>query len=474
MNRVSLLLVGCLGATALSVPARCLADTITLKDGSTLEGDLRRSGDGYAVTQANGKVTQVPGDSIARIDVRSPGGGADRAMAALQSLRRASENLSDIKQILARYQSFIEHHAGTPAAEQAASDQQLWLTRQKQGYVKTGAKWVTPAERQTLIGKSTETARMLHGLFKQGRFKEATPLLDRALSIDPRNMSLLYLRGELLFDQGNIPASRKAFEGVLAAAPNHAPTLNNLAVILWRQNTRVAALGMYDRALLAAPESRQILDNIAEALSALPKAERKSPITKKLVDHFKAADAGLQKKMVGQGLYRWGSGWVSEQELAKLQAQEKVINDQINAMQASFTNAQNIIAGIDRRIDDINNEINILDSQSVVSDATGRMYRLPLPPQYYTLSQQLAQAKNDRAKQVDELDRLRKQAAQVKAQLPKPRYSGIQKLIDADGMPIPAGAAAPNEAPAENEAPALPPATAPARPATQPVAAPLR
>ena len=100
--------------------------------------------------------------------------------------------------------------------------------------------------------KSTDTAMALHDTIKSGRLKEGGVLVDRALVIDPQNVSLQYLNGVVHYQQEQLVPARKAFEAVVAAAPDHAPTLNNLAVVLWRQNAHPAALGYYDRAVLGA------------------------------------------------------------------------------------------------------------------------------------------------------------------------------------------------------------------------------
>ena len=227
-------------------------------------------------------------------------------------------------------------------------------------------------------------------MIKQGRLKEAGAILDRALQIDPQNISLQYLHGVMEYQQELLPAARKAFEAVLVTAADHAPTLNNLAVILWRQKAIVVALGYYDRALLAAPGSRDILDNIAEALNALPKDQRDSAAAKKLVRHFKEQDDALQKKMAELGLYRWGSDWVNEKELKKLTDAENAVKDQIKQMESDFDSVQKRIAVIDQQISAITNEMNLLDSQTYGQDATGRLVRFPYPPLYFTLSQQVS------------------------------------------------------------------------------------
>ena len=421
----------------LALPGFALGDVVHLKDGSRLEGEIKRAGDEYIVTEQGGKVTHVPSEKVGSIEVK-PQLGDDAAMGRLQSLRRAAENLPDFKQILERYKTFLDQNANTPAAIEAKADMEMWQDRQARGLIKLGDKWITPEERDALRGQSSQEAIRLHDMLKQGRLKEATPILDKALAVDPQSMSLLYLRGVLAYQQEQLPPSRMAFEAVVALAPDHAPTLNNLGVILWRQNAIGAALGYYDRALLAAPGSRDILDNIAEALNALPKEQRETPITKKLVRHFKEQDDEAQKKQAAKGMYRWGSSWVNEKDLAKLQDQEKAIKDKLDVMSQDFDTLAKRITAIDRRIAEDQQELAQIDSQSYAQGADGRFVRLPYPPRYYTVARDIDALKAERADRVADQERLRKAAKQLQQQLPVPKYTGIQKLIDADGMPLPA------------------------------------
>ncbi|MDB5298733.1 MAG: hhoB [Phycisphaerales bacterium] len=435
MKRPSLLIW-----SLLALPGFALGDVVHLKDGSRLEGEIKRVGDEYVVTGQGGKVTRVPSEKVGSIEVK-PQVGDDAAMGRLQSLRRAAENLSDFKQILERYKTFIDQNSGTPAAVEAKADVEMWQDRQTRGLIKLGDKWITPEERDTLRGQSSEEAIHLHDMLKQGRLKEATPILDKALAVDPQSMSLLYLRGVLTYQQEQLPPSRKAFEAVLALAPDHAPTLNNLGVVLWRQNAIGAALGYYDRALLAAPANREILDNIAEALNALPKDQRETAVTKKLVRHFKEQDDDAQKKLAAKGMYRWGSSWVNEKELAKLQDAEKAIKDKLDVIANDFDAVTKRIAEIDRRIGADQQELALIDSQSYAQGTDGRFVRLPLPQRYYTVAREIDSLKAERADRLADQDRLKKAAKQLQQQLPVPKYTGIQKLIDADGMPLPAAAA---------------------------------
>src|SRR5262245_13766342 len=92
-------------AAVLCMPA--LADVIILKDGSRVEGDVKRGEGGYDVKGGDGKITHVGMNQVASIQLgktAGPGAAKDR----LASLKRSSESIDDINTILARYKAFIE------------------------------------------------------------------------------------------------------------------------------------------------------------------------------------------------------------------------------------------------------------------------------------------------------------------------------------------------------------------------------
>src|SRR5438093_1172427 len=84
------------------------ADVVHLKDGRQLQGEVKRSGDGWIVIGAGGIETFVSSASVASIEAVRSQGSADSAISGLQSLRRSVENMNDLKQIIARYKSFVD------------------------------------------------------------------------------------------------------------------------------------------------------------------------------------------------------------------------------------------------------------------------------------------------------------------------------------------------------------------------------
>lgn len=465
MKRLALLAV-------LAFPAFSWADIIVLRDGTQLEGEAKRSGDNYIVKTADGTKI-VPMDKVASFQVKAQG-GADASLARLQSLRRAVENVSDPRQVIARYKTFLDQNPTGDISEVAKREMQTWQDRADRGLIKVGDKWMTPAERDALRSKSSDLAIQLHDMVKQGRLKESRQILERSIVVDPKNPSLNYLLGVINYSEEQIPASRKAFETTSAAAPDHAPTLNNLAVVMWRQRAHAASLGYYDRALLAAPGTRDLLDNVTEALHALPKELHDAGVTKKLLRHYKEQEDDMEKAMAAKDMVRWGATWVTTAELKKLQADEATIKGQLAAMDNDYNAIAARIAALDQQIVQVDNQMKIIDAQTYQTTASGQVVRLPYPPQWYQLGQQMAQMKTERANLLNQVDRLRGAARQAQASLPSPKFTGNQKLVDADGMPLPAGVKLPPPvaAPAQPAAAAPAPAVPATAPATNPATAP--
>ncbi|HEX4125805.1 MAG TPA: hypothetical protein VHY37_13850 [Tepidisphaeraceae bacterium] len=433
-------------------------DVVHLTDGSSISGDLKKTDDGWIVTPPGGKPVLITADRVESIELRpsdTPVAAEDR----LVSLRHAMANVSDIKVIIARYQEFIAQNPETKVAVDAENDLADWRDREARGLVKVGSDWVTPQEKADIDRKSNLVAEDVRVLLINGKIKEATDAIDKTLLLSPENISLLYLRGVVAYRLEQLVPAKKAFEAVSALSPNDGPVLNNLAVVAWRQNNPMIAMNYYDQAMVSAPMSRQILDNVAEALNAIPADKRKTPLVEKVVRHFNEQDTDLQKKLAGQGLSRWGSSWVSDAQRAKLEAAAKAIQDQIDAMSTKFDNLTADMQNIDQAIH--NDQVAM---QNIVNSCTfyapnGQMVQTPFPPEYYNLQNDIQTQQTRKVQDAGEQGRLHNQAVALKAKQPS-RYTGIQRIIDVEGMPMNVAPGDPTTQPGAPNFPA--PATQPA------------
>src|SRR5687768_11688604 len=97
-----------------------------------------------------------------------------------------------------------------------------------------------------------------------------------------------------------------------------------------------------------------------------------------------------------------------------------------NALAARVSQLNNDIASVEKTI-------RRMEIDSIVTDANGRTYRLPLPPSYYTFVRDLGAMKGEREQRYGEQELMRKQAKQLMQSLPTPRYTGVQRMIEVEG-----------------------------------------
>ncbi|HEY7090238.1 MAG TPA: tetratricopeptide repeat protein, partial [Tepidisphaeraceae bacterium] len=390
--------------------------------------------------------------------------GADKSAlqeaGALASLRRSVDALSDINQIIERYQRLIDNTKDPATKIQAQADQQTWIERRDQGLVKHGSKWVAPEEVAVMAQKATETAYEARELIRQNRNKDADQVLQQALAGDPQNPAAQYLRGVALYRLDKTVDARKAFEAVNGVVPNHAPTLNNLAVILWKQNAPAAALNYYDQAMQASGVNKYIIDNVAEALGSMPEEQRKGPSVARCARRFAELDVILQRQLEPEGLFRWGGGWVTQQQLDQLKAAEREVRDKLAQMQQEFDQAQARITEIDNQVHQNETYMADIASRSYFRDKDGNIIQAQLPPSYYDALNQNQRLHSEQDQLRAKLKTMQDQAKRVQQQIPVPKFTGVQQIVGVEGMPG-FGDLPPTTAPVTAAPAPLPPTTMP-------------
>jgi tetratricopeptide (TPR) repeat protein len=424
----SAMILGCLVGIA-------AGDVVRLNDGSTLVGDVKKSSEGWIVTAGDGKTTLVRPEQMKSIQM-TPSTAPAAMMARLISLRRALDNVSDISTIIDRYQNFIDHTTDKPTLLAAEQDLAVWKDRQAKGLIKFGNQWVPAADRAKLQQQALGLASQAREYIKQGRFKEADPILQKALAIDPACASATYLRGIMLYRQDHLADARKAFEATLAATPDHVPTLNNLAIVLYQQKQVPAALNQYDRAMIVSPQDQWVLTNVAEALQSLPGDLHRNDIVRKVQKRFDEQIVPLESKLASKGLYRWGATWVTAADLDKLKAAEAANKSKLDALSVDFDAAQADLTRITQSIADNQATLRRIEAESVRYDASGQLVRLAYPPVYYEIVRDNQKLTADRAGDITKMEQIRTQAKAIQQQLPTPRYTGVQRMIGVEGTPI--------------------------------------
>jgi len=435
----SALLLGCLASIA-------AGDVVKLTNGTSLEGDVKKNNDGYVVIGSTGKMTTLRADEVQSI-VISPSTRPVAVMERLASLRRAMDNVNDISTIVDRYQRFIDQSPDDASRKAAQDDLAMWKQRQDQGLIKFGNQWIAAGDKAKIQEQALSLAMQGREMMKQGRLKEAEPVLNQSIAMDPGCASAHYLRGLLMFRQDQLPGARKEFETTLSLVPDHVPTLNNLDVVMSRQNQTPAALNQYDRAMIVSPSDRWVLTNVAEVLYSIPEEMRKNDIVRRAQRRFDSQIVTLEDRLAADGLYRWGATWVNAADLEKLKAVETANKAKLDALAVDFDAVQADMTRITQSITDNQSTLRRIESESVRYDANGQLIRLAYPPVYYEIVRDNQKLTAERAADITKLEQIRTQAKAIQNKLPTPRYTGVQQIVGVEGAPIVAIAAGPTTAP---------------------------
>ena len=445
---IALVVLGVAGAASIAS-----ADVVLLKDGTTLDGDVKRGPGGYVVTQSDGTTKALAFDDVKSIEMATaPPLTSESAKEKLASFRRSVEYGDDVNRIIEKYQRFIEQNAGTVMEADARRDLATWQERRDKGMVKFGSRWVMPETRAKLEEAAFQQASNARRLIKQGKFQEAESMLNGAIQEDPQNAAALYLRGLLHYRQDHLMPARRSFETVNVIVPNHAPTLNNLAVILSKQNQHATALNVYDQAMIASPKNADVLNNVAEAIYSMPDAVRGTPIAQRVLRRFTEQDQDLARDLEKQHLHRWGATWVTDEQLVQLKQAEREAKDKLDQLASQFDAVKVRISNIDRDIDENERAMRRLETSAYVRDINGQIWQSALPPVYGELQEDNRKLNIERQQQFVELDKLREQAKAVNRDLPVPKYTGIQRMLDETHAPVLGPSASPTTAPATGKA----------------------
>ena len=431
-----------------STPA--IADIIQLKDGTSITGDIKKTREGWVVIDERGRSHSIAADAVKTIEpTRSNIDARIVAMDRLASLRRSVENLSDIKAVIDRFETFVDQNKDNkPVVAEAEKDLAIWKERLERKMVKVANRWVGPEEKAGLQEKSLQVVAEARELVKQNKLREAAAELEKALAVDPKNGPALYLRGLILYRQDKLTDARKAFEAVRQTMPDHGPTLNNLAIIMWRQNQHLGALNVYDQAMQVMPLNKELLNNVAEALNALSDKDKNSGVAQKVYRRWTEQDTQLQQQLSPLGWYRWGATWVTKDQYDKLQAAEQAVKDQIAKLEAEFADSETKISQIDAKMQQNAQAMRWMERDRYGQDpGTGRIYSNPLPEMYWEYDRAQRRLEVQRKEMIALMENLRAKAKAIKQTLPTPKYTGVQVAIGAEGTPVIPPTNAPDPAP---------------------------
>lgn len=449
------------------------ADTITLRNGTVLNGIVRQIDGGYDVTLPDGKHRFVPSEEAKSIKIDNTGKVTEgSARERLASLQRSVENERDIARIIDRYQQFITMNAGTEAAKLAQTDLDEWQKRQAENRVRVGRRWLTQPERDQALLAAAKSVGEVNALISADRLDEAAAALHTLLEEDPDNISYQYLTGVLQLRREQFFEAKRSFDAVAERISDHAPTTINLAVLAAQFKRWPQAVSLLDQALVLAPNSQEVLDNIFEFQQLAPESVQRTGSYEKLMKRAAPLEAALEERQAKRGLFRLGSSWVDRAALERFNADRAAFEKKKADMDKDYQDTQDAVRKTDEQIQLVQRMIVRIESDSVVRATDGTIIRRQYPPTYWELQRDLATLQTQRQDAVRHIADLKREAEKVKAAEPKPAFAGKLSPIDHRGVPVILPLSATSQPttqpqPVEPE-PAMEPATQPAtsQPAT--------
>lgn len=117
---------------------------------------------------------------------------------------------------------------------------------------------------------ASQASRLLgRALVLQGRYKEALPVLERAVAAQPANAECWNLLGIARREESDMPGARQAFDRAIALQPDFEHAWINLGNWLLANKEPEQALQWFDKVLIKLPDSHEALNNRIVALLEL-------------------------------------------------------------------------------------------------------------------------------------------------------------------------------------------------------------
>lgn len=282
--------------------ATAVADTLTLNDGTVVEGTVIDQGKSYWVKGSDGKSRMIPKSEVAKLErggpaparpqvgssgAASPSGGASSSGGADFARTKSKADRVDTPIVaVGLWQTFIDNNPESPDLPAAKEELAKWQKLNKEGAEKVNGKWIAGEELKALKKKVhqlvEEGAQALEGTQTVAGIKK----LEEALKLYPdsfeANFALGYhylVKGVIGADgRGNLAYMDKAIKSLEAAAeiaPNSAAAWSNLAI---GYNFRKQYVKSVEVAYKAAKmeDSKEIVQNLVNSIAHAPGGMQKN------------------------------------------------------------------------------------------------------------------------------------------------------------------------------------------------------
>ncbi len=258
------------------------AATVKLKNGTVVEGEVKKMGGSYSVKTKDGTLKLIPANDIDSIDdptgaVTGPGApGGGMTTGDFDSVARAADACSNPLIAVTLIQKYIDEHPKGPNLDQAKAELKKWQDMARDGAERIKGKWVTGEELKTLHTKVDSLMREAVEMMVNNQTLKSIEKLQEVIRIYPNCFEAHFELGFFYLVKGGNDQYDKAISSLETAArlrPNSAEALTNLAIAYnFRKNYEKAVTTAYKAVEL--DDSQPFVQNLVNAISYAPPGMR--------------------------------------------------------------------------------------------------------------------------------------------------------------------------------------------------------
>lgn len=398
------------------------ADTLVLKDGTTVEGQVSKTGARYGVITDAG-IQWFDQDQVERVELDPLKTVDADTRAAYLAVKAEAARQEAPAEAIALWEKYIADHPAGPLLETARGEILAWQKALALGLVPWAGKRVRPEERDLAQRKAVELIDTGLRQVTDGKFAEARKTLDQAARLWPNHPTVDFYSAEVLRNSRQPLDAAKRLVNVLQEMPEHLPSLNNLACLCSQLTDYRSAVVFLARALRKAPYHETVVDNAWEVLHLIDSVKQGNiprpdllKISKDDLAVLTEACAAQESRMARQDRYRWGSTWIARTQLEDHLAARKAVEQKIAEMQKEMERLNAQIADVDLRIEAANRT---RDANMQAGSGSGVI----------VIQRQIRELQAERAPLVDAKARLQAQARDLVKNRPEPQWSSKTTML---------------------------------------------
>ena len=243
------------------------ADTLTLQDGTVIEGTVIKQASGYWVKTPNGQSRVIPEEDVKTYKpgkVASPGVGAS---GDFHSTRRKAEAVDVPLAAITIWQTFIDAKPapGDVDLEAAKAELARWQKLDEGKAEKINGRWIAGEERTALSEKVRKLATEAQEMLKNNQTIAAVKKLEEANKLYPDPEATFSL-GFLALRSNNNSDAIRYFQQGLKMSPNNVGAMNNLGVVLVAKEDFAGALDLFYKAAIKG-DTVQVAQNLVNIVA---------------------------------------------------------------------------------------------------------------------------------------------------------------------------------------------------------------